>query len=120
MDYRLAKAGDTMVAGMMQSDGQPTAWTIYFAVDNADTTFADTTFAETIAKGAKELVPPSDIPNTGRFALMTDPQGAAFGILQPLPMEDGSTSGRAFDQAGMGMGNLNKIITTSPLGAMEF
>ena len=104
-----------MVAGMMQSDGQPTAWTIYFVVDNADTTFA-----ETIANGAKELLPPSDISNTSRFALMTDPQGAAFGILQPLPMEDGSTSGRSFDQAGMGMGNLNKIITTNPLGAMEF
>lgn len=115
MDYRLAKAGDTMVAGMMQSDGQPTAWTIYFAVDDADATFA-----QAIARGAKELVPPSDIPNTGRFALMTDPYGAAFGILQPLPMEDGSTGGGAFDQARMGTGNWNEVITTDPLGAMEF
>ena len=34
MDYRLALAGETMVAGMMPVMGpeQPVAWTVYFAV----------------------------------------------------------------------------------------
>lgn len=111
MDYRLAKVGDTMVAGLMQGEGQPTAWTIYFAVDEADKTYA-----EAIAKGATSIVPPADIPNTGRFALVLDPQGAAFGILQPLP----GGQGGAFDQAKMGAGNWQEIITTDPLAAMEF
>ena len=111
MDYRLAKVGDTMVAGMMQVEGQPTAWTIYFAVDSADDTFAAAT-----AAGATALVPPADIPGTGRFALMLDPQGAAFGILQPLT----GGQGGAFDQDKMGTGNWNEIITADPEAALAF
>ena len=41
---------------------------------------------------------PADIPGTGRFAVLADPQGAVFGVLQPLPMEEGSEAGNAFDQ----------------------
>ena len=111
MDYRLAKVGDTMVAGMMQGEGQPTAWTIYFAVDSTDDTFA-----QAIAKGATAIVPPADIPNTGRFALLLDPQGAAFGILQPLP----GGQGGAFDQAKMGAGNWQEIICADPEAALAF
>jgi hypothetical protein len=34
------------------------------------------------AAGAKELVPPSDIPNVGRFSWLTDPQGALFALFK--------------------------------------
>ena len=115
MDYRLAKAGGSMVAGLMQAEpGMPVAWTLYFAVTNCDETFAQAT-----GLGAKPIVPPADIPNTGRFALLTDPQGAAFGILQPLPMTDGS-GGEAFNQKKMGHGNWNELITADPKRALEF
>jgi predicted enzyme related to lactoylglutathione lyase len=30
--------------------------------------------------GAKEMVPPSDFPG-GRFSILSDPQGAMFGLL---------------------------------------
>jgi uncharacterized protein len=33
--------------------------------------------------GATLVVPPTDIPNVGRFAILVDPLGGATGILQP-------------------------------------
>ena len=113
MDYRIAQTGATMVAGMMPTQGpdQPAAWMIYFAVDSADATFAAAT-----AAGATAIVPPADIPNTGRFAILLDPQGAGFGILQPLP----GGQGGAFDQQAMGTGNWNEIITADPEAALAF
>ena len=32
--------------------------------------------------GATVVVEPTDIPNAGRFAVLTDPQGAAFGLFK--------------------------------------
>ena len=32
---------------------------------------------------ATVVVPPTDIPNVGRFAILVDAQGSATGILQP-------------------------------------
>ena len=115
MTYMLAKADTTMVAGSMQAmPGQLPAWAIYFAVDGCDATVAAAT-----ALGATVIAPPADIPNTGRFAIMVDPQGAAFAILQPLPMADGSGGG-AFDQQKMGHGNWHELITPDPIAAMRF
>ena len=63
MDYRLAKAGDAMVAGLMPAmDGQPAAWSIYFAVDDCDAT---TEAAKTM--GATVIVPPPISPIPGAF-----------------------------------------------------
>jgi predicted enzyme related to lactoylglutathione lyase len=32
--------------------------------------------------GAKLQVPPTDIPNIGRFSVLSDPQGATFALFQ--------------------------------------
>jgi hypothetical protein len=74
----------TRVAGMMatpdNAKGMPPMWTSYFQADNAAAT------VEQAKKlGGKALVPATPIPNVGTFAVLADPQGAAFGILQPLP-----------------------------------
>ncbi|MBI1172174.1 VOC family protein [bacterium] len=112
MTYLLASAGAVMVAGMMRAEApQPVAWSIYFAVESADATVAA---AE--ALGARVHVPPSDIPNTGRFAVLADPQGAGFAILQPLPGGDGG----AFDLRKPGHGNWNELITPDPAAALAF
>ena len=112
MDYRLGSMGDAMVSGMMPGEpGIPVAWTIYFAVTNADATFA-----QALALGASPVVPPADIPGTGRFAIMADPQGAAFGILQPLP----GGQGGAWDPIKTGHGNWNELITADPTAALAF
>ena len=54
----------------------PSYWQVYFSV--ADVAAA---FEKGLAGGAREMVPPQDFPG-GRFAIMSDPQGASFGLLK--------------------------------------
>jgi len=54
----------------------PAFWLVYFDVDDVDTAFR-----KAVDAGARELVAPQDYPG-GRFAVLTDPQGAAFGLLK--------------------------------------
>ncbi|MDB5666187.1 VOC family protein [Cypionkella sp.] len=115
MTYLLGSRDGDMVAGLFKPDpGMPTAWTAYIAVDNADETVAQ---AKDL--GATVVVPPTDIPGTGRFSVLIDPQGAAFGILQPQPMADG-TSGNAFDQKKSGHGNWHDLATPDAPAALTF
>lgn len=83
--YTVFERGETGVGGMMQKSAEmssvPTHWMPYFAVDDCDAVFA-----KAKAAGAQIHVPPTDIPGTGRFSVMQDPQGAAFAILLPKPM----------------------------------
>jgi hypothetical protein len=78
--YHLLESDGQSRAGIM---GQPMpeaphAWTPYVQVANAD---------QSVDKakrlGATIVVPPTQIPNVGRFAILVDTQGAATGILQP-------------------------------------
>jgi predicted enzyme related to lactoylglutathione lyase len=55
----------------------PPNWLVYFSVDDAD---AKAKKAGEL--GANIIVPPSDIPGVGRFSVIQDPQGAAFGIIK--------------------------------------
>ena len=112
MQYWLATAGDDMVAGMMTAEaGQPLGWTPYFTVTSCDDS---STLAASL--GATVIVPPADIPDTGRFSILIDPQGAGFGLLQPLP----GGMGRAFDQQKPGHGNWHEVICADPLAAVAF
>lgn len=117
-DYRLAKCGDDMVAGMMvmpdEAKGIPPFWMIYFAVADADKAVAQMEGA-----GARLHRPVMPIPGTGRFALLADPQGAAYGILEPEPM-DGPDQGRAYDPKKVGHGAWNELNTSDNKAAMKF
>ena len=53
----------------------PSYWMPYFQVADCD---ASTAKAKEL--GAKPMVGPQDIPGTGRFAILTDPQGAMFAV----------------------------------------
>jgi predicted enzyme related to lactoylglutathione lyase len=44
-------------------------------------TNVDTIALKAASLGAQTLVPPTDIPDTGRFAVFADPQGATFAIV---------------------------------------
>ncbi|MBW6506033.1 MAG: VOC family protein [Rhodobacteraceae bacterium] len=112
MDYRLASAGGDMVAGMWMPDqpGMPTFWMLYFTAENCDAACAALTKA-----GGTVHKPPADIPGTGRFAVVADPQGAVFALLQPL-----DANGNAFDQKKTGHGNWHELMTTAPKAAMSF
>jgi uncharacterized protein len=80
--YTVFKIGDTRVGGMMEAHAQmanvPPHWMVYFAV-----TGADAIAEKTVKLGGKVNAKPQDIPNVGRFAVLQDPQNAAFAILQP-------------------------------------
>ena len=111
-DYTIATHGDDMVAGLMAPDTpMPEFWMIYFAVDDCDATAAKVT-----ALGGTVHRAPEDIPGKGRFAIVTDPQGAVFGLMQP---NDGQP-GTAFDQKKAGHGNWHELQTSDPAAALGF
>jgi predicted enzyme related to lactoylglutathione lyase len=56
--------------------GAPSHWMAYVAVDDVD---AKARRVEEL--GGKVCVPPTDIPNTGRFCVITDPTGATLSLI---------------------------------------
>lgn len=85
MNYTVVKAGGNGIGGIMaipeQAKGMPPSWGAYITVDDVDAT------AKAAGEmGAKLLVPPTDIPDVGRFCVIQDPQGAAINIITYKPM----------------------------------
>lgn len=112
MDYRLAQKDGVPVAGLMIPDSpMPEFWMMYFAVDSCDNTVA-----KAKGLGANVHRAPDDIPGTGRFAILQDPQGATFGVLQPEPGQEGT----AFDQSKHGHGNWHELHSTDPEAGFQF
>lgn len=58
-------------------DGEPPNWLTVFAVADCDESAARTT-----ELGGSVLAEPFDIPGVGRFAVVQDPVGAVFGVIQ--------------------------------------
>jgi predicted enzyme related to lactoylglutathione lyase len=71
-------AGGTEMSKQAPAE-MPSYWLVYFAVDDVDKSFKAATQA-----GGREMVAPMDFPG-GRFAIVSDPQGAAFGLLKSSP-----------------------------------
>jgi predicted enzyme related to lactoylglutathione lyase len=68
-------------AGPLYGEGQPTAWSTYFATDDADAIAARVEMA-----GGKVLVAPFDVMDQGRMAALLDPAGAPFSVWEPGAM----------------------------------
>jgi predicted enzyme related to lactoylglutathione lyase len=47
---------------------------------------ADNTAARATKLGGSIVVPATDIPTVGRFAVIVDPLGARLGVIKPEPM----------------------------------
>src|SRR4029077_7007090 len=86
MKYTGLLAAGTPVAGLMTlpgggcGAGAKPGWTGYIGVDDVDATAARVTKA-----GGKIHVPPTDIPNVGRFAMVAAPQCTVFCPFNPTP-----------------------------------
>lgn len=66
--------------GIMQvSEGMPSYLTFYVEVPELETALL-----RAIELGGSELVPPTEIPGVGRFALFLDPDGHTVGLLEPM------------------------------------
>ena len=78
--------GDRGVGGMYKITPEmgpiPPHWLVYFAVDDCDASVQKAT-----ELGAQVMKPAEDIPGVGRFAILIDPQGAAFALLKPQPQQ---------------------------------
>jgi predicted enzyme related to lactoylglutathione lyase len=80
--YTLWTTGGAPFAGLQplgpkeREQGIPPHWMPYLETSN----IADTVRLAS-SLGAKMMVPPTDIPNVGTFAVIQDPQGAVFGVL---------------------------------------
>ncbi|MEP6637555.1 MAG: VOC family protein [Acidobacteriota bacterium] len=81
MIYNEIVAGDKEAGGMYQMTAEygnaPSHWMAYVAVDDVDSK------ARQVSElGGKVCVPPTDIPNVGRFCIINDPTGATISLIK--------------------------------------
>jgi len=69
----------------MRAKGVPPNWMPYVEAENVDATVA-----KAKSLGATVIVGPDDIPGTGRFAVVQDPQGATFGVYRSSNPQPGA------------------------------
>lgn len=81
MEYNEIVVGGQHMGGMYQMGTEfgnaPSHWISYVAVDDVDAKAK-----QTVALGGKICVPPTDIPNVGRFCVINDPTGAAISLVK--------------------------------------
>ncbi|HEY2035538.1 MAG TPA: VOC family protein [Steroidobacteraceae bacterium] len=112
-DYTLWVSGKTQTGGLMaqpesaRQAGAPPSWLVYIGTPDVDAT---TAAAERL--GGRVLRAPADIPNVGRFAVLSDPQGATFAVFTPGSAP--ASGGRASDFAW------HELATSDQQGALTF
>ncbi len=84
MPYTEIVVGDQHIGGIYQATAEcgggadvPSHWMSYVAVDDVD---AAAGRVEEL--GGTVRVPPTDIPNVGRFSVITDPTGASISLIK--------------------------------------
>jgi uncharacterized protein len=77
--YTLARHNGRLVAGIAKLDrsGRSSNWLPLVSVPDMDRLLTEATVA-----GGKIILKPFDLPDRGRVAVLRDPQGAAFGVVQ--------------------------------------
>ena len=60
-------------------DGVPEGWMAYLAVDDVDARVESA-----LAEGARLMRPIFDVPDVGRFAILSEPGGAGIGWVTPV------------------------------------
>lgn len=114
--YTMWTVGGQPIGGLMElpeearEQGAPSHWLPYLGTDDVDAT------AERARElGAETMVPPTDIPDVGRFSVLKDPQGALFAIYTPSS-EPGDEGG----EPGFGHVSWNELGTTDHEAALAF
>ena len=114
--YTLWMAGKLQIGGLtgLPEDavaGTPPHWIVYVATPDVDATVVQ---AERL--GGKVVKGATDIPNMGRFAVLTDPQGATFAVYTPPgPAPEGSEG-----SGGAGEFTWHELATTDYAAALSF
>lgn len=111
--YQMIKAGTQGVGGFMQLDKKqpvPSHWIAYMSTDDVDKTTA-----RAKELGAKVHMPPTDIPNVGRFSVVADAQGAVFS-----PFKSSQPDMPEPEIPAVGTFCWSEAMTTDPAAAAKF
>lgn len=113
-EYRILSAADADIGGLMklpQGAPMPPGWLGYVGVADVDA------MAAKVAElGGAIHMPPADIPDVGRFALVADPQGAVFYVMR----DDSDRESTAFKPMGEGHCAWNELVTSDQAAALDF
>jgi uncharacterized protein len=109
--YTMWTANSGPIGGVMPlpNAGAPPHWLAYISCPNVDQTVQQ---AESL--GAKAFVTPQDIPEVGRFAVLSDPQGAVFSAFSS------SSPPRPEDDPKVGEFSWHELATTDYEGGFRF
>ena len=122
MDYRhIARAdggsagGVLRLSGDMLAHGARPAWVGYVHVADVDAACG-----AIISDGGRVLMPKMALP-VGEMAMVTDPQGAAFYVMTPVP-PPGQPDAKSdvFDPAKAGHVRWNELMSDEPAAALAF
>ena len=114
-DGKFAGGVMPLTAEMQQHGARPT-WLGYIHVIDVDESVRQIAQA-----GGKALMQPFDIPNVGRIALVTDPQGAPFYVMKPIPPADDPTGkSDVFSPDQPQRVRWNELSTSDPDAAVGF
>jgi predicted enzyme related to lactoylglutathione lyase len=114
--YTMFTNAGTHLGGVMplpeqaRAAGAPPHWLAYTATPDIDRTVADAK-----KKGARVHVEPTEIPTVGKFAVLADPQGAAFALFttdREFPGHDGPAKKGEF--------SWHELMTTDHEAAFDF
>jgi predicted enzyme related to lactoylglutathione lyase len=117
MDYRMIHAHDGMAGGVMQlnadmiAGGGKATWLGYIGVDDVDASVASI-----VADGGAVHLPAFDIPDVGRIAMVTDPQGNPFYVMRGASPE----SSTAYQRMGVQHVGWNELVTSDDTAALAF
>lgn len=121
--YRMIGRSDGKFAGgllpltpeMLDGGARP-IWLGYINVSDVDEKIS----AIKEAGGTVQL-PPTDIPNVGRIAMVTDPQGAPFYVMKPIPPADKpEMRSDVFSPGAVQRCGWNELSTTDEKAARQF
>jgi predicted enzyme related to lactoylglutathione lyase len=122
-EYREIKRADGGFAGgvltltpMMQQGGARSGWLIYFQVADVDASVA-----KARKLGATLHMAPMTMDGVGRMAMLADPQGAPFYVMDPTPPADNpDAQSDVFEPRSAGHCWWNELETTNEPAATEF
>jgi predicted enzyme related to lactoylglutathione lyase len=120
--YRMIGRSDGKFAGgvlpltdEMQQHGARPTWLGYIHVQDVDGT------AREIEQAGGKTLMTHDIPNVGRIAMVTDPQGAPFYVMKPIPPAGRENEkSDVFSPDAEQRVSWNELSTSDPVAARQF
>lgn len=107
------RSGQAQVAGLMKKPEDmkaPPFWAMYVAVPKLEDAVAHIR-----RLGGRDVSPVIEVPTVGRMQMMSDPQGAAFYIMQPTSRDE-----RPETAPEIGEASWHELMTTDAPAAMKF